>query len=788
MIHALDRKLLRDFRRLWTQSLAIALVLACGVAILIMSYGMFGALTDSRAAYYERNRFAEVFASAKRAPQSLVPEIANIPGVIHAEARVSALAVLDIEGRAQTAAGQILSLPEVGAPLLNVPILQSGRLPDPRSTSEVAVNAPFAEANGFELGAVFWANLDGQKRPLTIVGTVLSPEFIYSIGPGQLVPDNSAYGIIWMSKRATDAAFDMGGAFNNVSLSLSRDANEEDVLRALDQLLDPYGGTGAYGRDRQQSHQFVDSEITQLRIMSYVLPPIFFGISIFLVNLVVGRIVALERAEIGLLKAIGYSDLEVSVHYLMLAALTAFAGIGIGWLAGAWLTRQMAQLYAEFFNFPFVIYRTDISAYALSAALALATAAIGALRAARAAARLAPAVAMSPPSPPRYERSLIDRALSALRLSQPSMMIFRSLVRWPLRSAFSVLGISLAVAVLVASRFFDSALDTIIESAFYHANRQDAVVQFTAPQPESVLETIRDLPGVMQVEGQYFAAVTLHAGHRSKELAVTAMRPDDDLARIIDGAGRAITPPAQGLILSTRVADQLGLGVGDLVSVEFKQGRRETIDLPVSGTIEQYFGIGAYMELGALNDALRQSDQLLAANITIDSAYLADLHREFKDIPAISGVAMLTDMRRGFQETIAENVNIVNAIYISIAVMITVGVAYNGARIQLSERARELASLRILGFSRGEVSYILVGEAMILAIAAQPLGWLLGRGIAWTMVTGAASDLYSIPLVITAANLAESSLIVLLTAFLAAMVVRRRLDRLDLVSVMKTRE
>lgn len=788
VMHALDRKLLRDFVRLWAQALAIAMVLACGVAALLTSFGMYQALGDSRDAYYERNRFADLWAPARRAPLSLLPDLAAIPGIRTVEARIEGLVTLDIPGREETAVGRILSLPASGAPLLNIPVMRSGRLPDPDAPSEVAVNEPFAKANRFGLGDTFFANLNGTRRELTITGTVLSPEFVYTLGPGAMMPDNEGFGVIFMPERAAAAAFDMSGAFNSLAVALYKGANEAEVIDRIDALLDRYGGTGAHGRDRQISDGFLSSELDQLWTMTIVLPPIFFGVAAFLVNMVLGRIVALERAEIGLLKALGYSNLAIAQHYLMLAGLTAIVGILIGWGFGAWLAHGLARLYAQFYDFPYLIFRGSWSVYAVSAVIGIASAAFGALRVALRAARLPPAVAMQPPAPPRFRQGFTDRLMTRLHLSQPAMMILRSITRWPLRAAASALGLSMSVAVLAAASFFNDAMDKMMETTFGLANRQDVVLIFTDNRPEIAVDEVAKVPGVLQAEGQLMESVMLRHGHLTKHVGLEARRPDSDLSRIVGGSGRVLAAPPGGIVLAARLSRQLGLEVGDEVEVEFLQGRRETVMLPVTATIEQYVGLAAYMDFETLNAIRRQAPQVTVANITLDPARKAEFHRALAGMPRLAGTAMLSDMRRSFEDTIQQNISITATVYTVIAMLIAVGVTYNGARIQMSERARELASLRILGFSRGEVSFILVGEAMVLALLAQPLGWLAGLGIAWAFTQGVESDLYEIPFVIVPATFARASLIVLLTALVSALVVRRRIDRLDLVAVMKTRE
>ena len=788
MIHVLDKKLLRDFRRLWVQVIAIALVLGCGVAILLASFGMYRALGDTRTAYYERNRFADVFVDARRVPDTLLPELAAIEGIAALEARISGSAILDIPGYSKSAVGRILSLPESGDHILNAPILRSGSYPQPTASDQVLVNEPFALAHSFRTGDQFYANLNGTKRLLTISGTVLSPEFIYTIGPGGMMPDNETFGIIWMPKRAVAAAFDKTGAFNDLSVKLIPGARTQEVIDAIDTLLDPYGGLGAYDRTRHQSDSFVDAEITQLRSMSTVLPPIFFGISAFLVSMVMGRIVALERSEIGLLKAIGYSDLEISLHYQMLAGLVALTGIAIGWVAGTWLARMLSLSYAEFFHFPFLIFRVSPSTYAISGLLALVTTALGAARSALSAARLAPAVAMQPPAPPRFKRSFIDRLLDHLRLAQTTTMILRSFIRWPVRSALTALGLSCAVASVVAALYINDALDEIVDSAFYQSNRQDAMLLFAQDIPESALQNVKELPGVLSAEGQQFHAATLRNGHRNKTTAIEARPEYTDLSRVIDTSGNVVSVPSGGIVLSTRLAQHLDATIGDDIEVEFLSGRRETFELTVTGIITQYFGLGAYVDQTYLNQLFRQAPRISVANVLLDESKLDELHTAIKDIPKLTGTIMMTATRRSFQDTIRENIVVMNAVYITIAVLLTIGVAYNGARIQLSERSRELASLRILGFNRAEVSYVLVGESMMLAILAQPLGWLLGALISYAMSSGFSSDLYAIPLVLKPATFSVASLIVLGTSLAAVLLVKRRLDRINLISVMKTRE
>ncbi len=785
---ALDIKLWRDFKRLWAQSLAIALVMAAGVAVLLMSFGMSKALDETRDTYYERNRFADVFVDARSVPMSMLATIQTLEGVAAAEARVTTHATLDIDGKSRATVVYVNSLPETGVPLLNVPILRRGTLPDPNASDQVALNEPFAKANDLWPGDRLAINLNGTKREVTVTGWLLSPEFIYTIGPGSLIPDDEDYGILWMPERALAAVLDRTGAFDNLTLKLRPGFDPKPVIEELDRLLEPYGSWGAIDRTEQVSNAFIDGEINQLKTLAYILPPVFLGITVFLVNMVMGRIVTLERTEIGLLKALGYTNLDVCLHYLFLSGLVAAVGVVIGWAAGSWLSFGLAKLYANFFKFPYLIYNVSWNTYIVSGLLGFAAATFGAIRSAMAAARLSPATAMSPPAPPRFKRSWIDRALAAVRVSQPTMMILRSLIRWPIRAAMSILGMALAVSILVSSNFFPDSLDVIIDSAFRQSNRQHAVLFFNDLMPESALEEARRLPGVLQAEGQQYLTAVFRKDHYEKRVVVEARRPGNDLSRVVDTNGQPIDAPTDGVMLSRRLAAQLHVGVGDTVEAEFRGTRHGTFELPVTALITQYFGLGAYLDQGMADRMFQQSSQTSIVNVTLDPAFDEAFQERLKELPKLGGSAMMIENREGFQETISQNILITTTIYVILGVLITVGVAYNGARIQLSERARELASLRILGFTRAEVGFILVGEIMLLALLAQPLGWWLGWAIAKLMAESFTSDLYAIPLVLKPATFSQASLVVLGAALVSVLIVRRQLDRLNLVSVMKTRE
>lgn len=784
----LDRKLVRDLGRLWAQALAIALVMACGVATIIISVGAHRSLEETRTAFYDRYRFGSVFASAVRAPRHLQSRIENISGVVSAELRVMEPVLIDVEGMREPASGMAVSIPDFRESAVNRLYVRYGRLPEPGRQNEVAVVETFADAHGFRPGDSFEAIMNGRKRTLTIVGIVLSPEFIYSIGPGDIVPDARRYGVFFMSLKGLAGLFDLDGAFNNVSVTTLRNADSRHIIDALDDILKPYGGSGTHDRDDQISHAFLDAELDQLEAMSSIIPPIFLAVAAFLVNMILSRLIALEREQVGLLKALGYSNLAIGGHYAKLVVAIALVGLVIGSVTGLWLGRGLTRLYAGFFSFPFLIFRQSIDLYVLAGGVTVAAALAGAAKAIWSIVVLPPAVAMRPPAPSTYRNFFLGQLQRLGIFSQLSIMAFRHLIRWPVRSFLTALGTSMSVALLITSMFSYDSIDYMIDTIFFRADRQDATLTFASDRGPDALLASAGLPGVLRAEPFRQTAANLRNGHRELRMAIVGLPEDTDLSRVLDLDLNAVSPTPQGLILSERVAEKLYLRPGMSVDVELleRDGRTETVT--VSGLAQSYVGLTAYMRMDALDRLMRDGARISGTRVSIDSDALADLYEAVKETPAIASIALQGNSRRSFRDTIEENITTMTSVYIALAVIITFGVVYNSARIQLSERARELASLRVFGFTRAEVSSVLMIELGVIVLVGQPLGWLIGYLMAWGLVIGFETDLFRIPLIINLSTFATASLVVLGAALVSALIVRRRVDRLDLIRVLKTRE
>jgi putative ABC transport system permease protein len=788
-VSALNRKLLRDLWQVRGQVLAIAAVVGAGIALYVSLFSTFDSLDLTLRTYYDRYRFGDVFISLERAPMAVADELAALPGVARVEARVVVDVTLDVPGLKEPAAGRLISYPAGGRPALCDLFLREGRLPEPGRPEEVVASEGFTRAHGLHPGGSVRAVINGRLRTLAIVGVALSPEFIYPIRPGEILPDEKRFGVFWMDRRALGTAFDLDGAFNDAVLALMRGASEADVLARVDRLFESgYGGRGAVPRALQASHWYLANELMQLRNSGAYVPVIFLGVAAFLLNVVLSRLVLVQRPQVAALKALGYGNREVAWHYVKSSLAIALIGAAMGVAAGAWLGWAMTRLYTLFFHFPILLYRLQPAVVAESVVLGLAAAALGGLGAVWRAARMPPAEALRPEVPARYRVSLAERTGLGRFLTPPARMIARALQRHPGRAALSVLGIGLATALMVVGTFTMDSLDVMMDAQFNVAQRFDAMTTFVRPTSAGAIDDLRRLPGVMAAEPFRAVPVRLRFAHRSRHTVLTGVAPGARLSRVIDSPARVVDPPAGGLMLSAMLARVLGALPGDDVTVEVLEGPRRDVRMRLAGVVDEYLGMNAYLELDALHALMREAETLSGAYLQVDQARAGELYAALKATPHVAGVLLKDAALRSFNETMASMMRQMLAIYVLFAGIIAFGVVYNNTRISLAERSRELATLRVIGFSRGEVSYILLGEVAVLTLIALPVGCAMGYAMAAGMMSILETELWRLPFVILPRTYAFAVITSVGATIVSALIVRMRLDRLDLVAVLKIRE
>ncbi len=788
MVRAINHKLLRDLWLMRGQALAIAMVIGSGVATFIMSLSTLDSLQFSRTTYYQDYHFAHAFASLKRAPEDLRSRLADIPGVQLLETRVVAAVNVDIPGFNEPVKGQLFSIPDAGQPLLNQLYLRQGRLPEPERDDEVVISDSFAEAHKLVPGDHLAAIINGRRKALTIAGIALTPEHVYQANPNSIFPDYKRFGIFWMARTPLGIAYDMDGAFNDATMTLTADAQLDDVIDRLDNLLEPYGGLGAYGREDQISHYYLSQEFEQLKQMATLFPVIFLGVAAFLLNVVVSRLVSTQREQIAALKAFGYSNMAIGLHYIQLVMLIVLLGTATGVGAGAWLGVNLSELYIEHYRLPFLYYELNLRLILAAALVSTVAAAIGTVFAVRTAVSLPPAEAMRPEPPAKYRESIVERIGLQRVLHQPSRMIIRHLERRPLKAILSITGIAFAYAILIVGRLFGDSIDAMVDIEFTLAQREDMVVSFVEPTSRKAMHEMRSMRGVEYAEAFRAVPVRLNYEHRSYRTAIQGVQPAGELRRLLDDQQRQIRLPPAGIVLTDYLGEILGVRPGDRLTVEVLEGSRPVREVTVAGFVNQFIGVSAYMQLDALNRMMREGHAISGVYLAADERYQAEIYTRLKDTPRVAGTEASQLAIQNFYDAMGEQVLIFVFFNTILAGTIAFGVVYNSARIALSERSRELASMRVLGFTRGEISYILLGELAVLTLAAIPLGFIIGRVLGLYMMSTIPTELIRLPFVIDADTYAFAMLVVILSAVISALAIKHKLNRLDLIAVLKTKE
>lgn len=784
----LDRKVLRDLWRMRWQAMAIAMLIACGVSVAVMSFSAQRAIARAQSDFYAETRFADVFAQAKRAPLSVARQLSAIPGVTAVDVRIADAGLMDVPGLVRPATARLIALPDDARRALNAIRLTAGRMPDPARTDEVVALKTFLEAAHVRLGQRLSIVVGGRSLSFVVVGAALSPEYVYVPAPESTMPDDAHQGVFWAPRAAVERAGGMTGAFNTAALRLAPGASVASVLLDMDRILAPYGGRAAYARADQPSNAFLDAELKELSTSATILPPIFLIIAAALVHMVVSRLVEAEREQIGLLKAFGYSNWQAALPYLRLTAVIGLVGSLAGGLAGAGLGAAIVDLYRQYFRFPVLNVTFHWTAFAAASGIATGAAVAGSLMAVRAAAALSPAVAMQPVRPAAYRAGLIDRLVKVSGVDQATRMIVRHIQRFPGRALLTTLGLASSLALLIGTQFLFDSLDRVVDQAYYQTQRWTEQVGFEEARGIAAMADLGHLPGVIADEPVRAVTARLKAAGREKLTRLVGLQPGAALHQPLDEYGRPIPFKGSGLILSEALARRLGLHAGDSVWVDVIDGRGPQALVPITALAQDYSGFAAYIDRRALNRLMGEGDVANGAQMLVAADARPAFYRAIEAIPRIVGASSRDETVASWRQAMAQAFQTTITFYVSFAAAIAFGVAYNTVRVSLSERSRDLATLHVLGFGHGECAYILAGELFVLALAAAPLGMLGGQGLAHGLVAAYSRDELRLPAIITARSYGVAMAAYLAAVVLGGVLVVQRIWGLDLVTVLKTRD
>jgi putative ABC transport system permease protein len=787
-MNMLNMKLTRDLIHLRGQLLALSLVVACGIAVYVTMRSTYDSLTTSQDLYYRNYRFADIFVSLKRAPENVKGRIQQISGVSFVEPRIVFEVTLDLQGLKEPAIGRLVSIPENRLPSVNTLCLRRGRYPDASARNEVLVSETFATANRLQVGNSIPTIMNGKYEKLQIVGLALSPEYVYEIRGAEILPDNRRFGVMWMPRNILGSTFNMEGAFNDLAITISHGASERTIISEVDRILEPYGGLGAYGREDQISHYFLSGEIDETKVTAVLIPAIFLGVAAFLVNIILTRLIGTQRSQIAVLKAFGYENAAIGLHFLKLGMTSVVAGTVIGIFGGIWLGKILSGVYARFFHFPTFYFDVALDVIVLTIFISAGSAGVGAVSAVIRAIRLPPAEGIRPEPPAAFRAGLFERLGFKKFLPITYRMIFRNIERRPAKAFLSVLGMAFAIAILVTGRYFFDAIERIVEVQFGYVQKEDVSIVFNNPVASRARYEISRLPGIIYSEPFRIVPVRLRLQHRVERVSITGIYPNSRLRLLLDRDLRNVQVPVDGIVLTTKLADLLKAKTGDILTVEMLEGDRSIRRIAVTGLVDELIGTASYMDAAALFRFLKEDRTISGAYLLTDSQRSDDLYAALKQVPSLNGLAIREALLTSFDKTIAESLRISTNMLIGFACVIAFGMIYNSSRIALSERGTELASLRILGFTKREIAFMLLGEQSVLTLLSIPLGYIIGFVLCLLAARWKESELFRLPLVVTYDTYAFAVVVISITAILSSLFVLRRLYKMDLIEVLKSRE
>ena len=487
-----------------------------------------------------------------------------------------------------------------------------------------------------------------------------------------------------------------------------------------------------------------------------------------------------------MLKACGFGNAQVGAHYFKFSLVIVAGGVALGAAGGLFLGGKFVTLYHLFFRFPQLVFRPDVPAFGAAAAASALAAFAGVAGAVRRAVRLPPAEAMRPEAPASYRPAFFERFRAVGWLGPSFRMTVRNLRRRPVRAALTCLALALATGILILPNAMRDGIAQVLDFQWDVVQRQTVTVALAEPQAARTIADFRHLPGVVLAEPFRSVPVELRAGPQVRRLALQGLPAQGTLSRVLDAEPAQRTLPEHGVILSAKLAEVLSVRPGDTLTLRPLEGEAREIAVPLVGLADDFAGVAAYMEIGAVNRLMREGDRINGAFLTVSSGQWTAFLHALKETPQIAGCYVKNSLREGFRATTAESIGLLQKMYAAFAAIVAFGIIYNSARISLSERARELATLRVLGFTRGEVGAVLVGELVLLTLAALPLGLVGGSGLARAIVTTVSTETVRLPLVLTASNYAFAVGVVAAASALSALLAARKIAGLDLVSALKT--
>jgi putative ABC transport system permease protein len=785
----LARKLLRTIGRTRGQFFALVLVISLGVMIYISMNMAYLNLSRSQQRFYQENRFADYTFVVARAPESVVARVEAVPGVVKATGRIQKDVHIVKEGN-RWATGRMTGYPLPLEGEVNSLQLLSGSWFDLESPDRIGVlvDPQYAQANGITPGREIEVIANGRKIALTVTGVATSPEFVYPLkDAGSLIPEPERFGIIMVPQAHAQQILGLSGQINQILVDLAPGADEERIKGQIEDILEPYGNLASYPRRDQQSHAMLQAELDGLQLIAGSIPFIFFLIAAGIQFIILIRLIRSQRVPIGVMKALGYDNNRIMWHYTGYALAVSLTGAAAGTALGVGLAAMMTGIYVQYFNLPDITSRVDIRVILYSFLITSLVGISSGLLASRSVIAVNPAEAMRPQPPAAGRRTPIEGwAWLWRRLNGSWKMSLRSIFRNRVRFAVTVLGVMVSAILLVFSCFTNDAIDFLIDQNFRQVNRYDYQVRFSGPVKYAELSDWTRWDEVQRMEPVLELPVKIRVRGRTEDELLMGLEPSGRLKRVYDKYGREHRIPEEGILISSQVAEKLGLKVGDEVTVEatLEQGFSRASQLNVIGIYHPMTGSGSFVSLTTANRLLGEKDVVSSVLLKLDAAEMSSVEERIRDMGRVASLTSLSQEREAFEQLLGTAAASI-AFMMLFAGLLGLAIVYNTSVMAFNERQRELASMRILGCSQRDVAGLLQKETWIQALLGIALGLPAGKATGAAYVSSFSTELYSFPAIIYPRTYLIAAAAALFFVWIGQRLALRRLGKLDMTEALK---
>jgi putative ABC transport system permease protein len=793
VVGALNRKLLRELRSSVGLLLAVGSIMSIGVSAYVALGSAYRNLSVAKSLYYSTGRMADFVVDLKKAPLADVAAVAELPGVVEIRPRIQFMAVVDVEGSVEPVNGIVLSLPDRRRPVIDDIVLkQGGYFTDVRD-NEVIINDAFARAHKLYPGMWIHLILNNRRQELFIVGTAISSEFTYLVGPGSIVPDSRRLGVFYLKQKFSEDVFDFKGACNQIvgTLSPHQAEHPQETLRRIEGLLDSYGVLNAIPLSEQPSNRFLSNEIMGLRAFGVINPVIFLAVAALVLNVLMSRLAEQQRVVVGTLKALGYSDAAVFGHFVKFGLIVGLvSGIG-GCALGYFLAAGMTAMYDTFFEFPTLENRFYPDIFIQGLLIGVVCGVLGSWHGARNVLKLEPAVAMRP-KPPEIGGSVGIERIGWFwnRLSFGWRMAVRNVFRHRLRTIAGLFASSMGATLSVNAILLAVESRYMVDFQFEMIQRSDVDLVFKDERSLAALDEARKLPGVDRAEPLFDVACTFMNGSHTRKGGITGVRRDAVLTRPRDTAGLPLRIPDSGLLLTRKMASILHVKKGDVILIRPTKGARETHTVRVAEIADSFLGVAVYADIDYLAKLLGEEAAVNGVQLLVkpgDESYRA-LYGEIKQMPAVQSLSARADVIRNVNETLVKNQNVFIGLLVLFAGVIFFGSVLNSSLVSLAERRREVATLQVLGYGPWQVGSLFLRESMAVNFAGTLLGLPLGYLLNYGIVTAYDTEMFRIPIVDPTKVWMVVIGLGIAFGLAAHLVVQRSIHRMDWLDALKTRE